>query len=135
MSKEELEVLGKDPKYADLLHELDQHEREIEEVTLYEFEYPISFMVIYEHEMRPLFEVYKKCPFPLNASDVTDEALYGFYGSTDPQIKDAFTDLRFTEFLNRFIKQYATKDMILDKIGKHGLVSLSEVDKEILSHF
>jgi hypothetical protein len=131
----QIEAMGQDPKYSDLLHELDQHERGLNEVTIYDQEYPLTFMAIYEYEMKPLFEVYKKCPFPVHTSDVTDEALIGFYDTKDSQIKEAFSDPRFIDFLNRFILNNANKNIVLDKISKYGLISLSDVDKQILNTF
>lgn len=64
--------------------------------------------------------------------DLTTDALLGFYGNNKPEIKTALVDTDFQDLLKVFISQNSNTDIVLEKISKYGMDSLTEVDRNFL---
>jgi hypothetical protein len=64
--------------------------------------------------------------------DVTEEVLVGTRNN-NVEFKKLFSKENNKAYLVAFLKQGLSKDTILDKIGKHGIQSLTDLDKQILS--
>ncbi len=75
---------------------------------------------------------FKKIGVIFSYKDVTEEVLVGTRNN-NVEFKKLFSKENNKTYLAAFLKKGLSKDTILDKILKHGIQSLTDLDKEILS--
>lgn len=130
-TKEEMvQLLEKAPNV--LKRRLFDIENEIKDVTLHK-EPCVIFMTPMPHQELEVMQLYKSLGVDIKIEDLTMEAIYGFYKTTDADVIEAKeTEWQFDQLVNEFILTNADRDNVLDKISLYGMESITETDRSFL---
>lgn len=97
----------------------------------------VSFVFNTEYKTNKLIELFKKYNVFIASTDITDLILLDDLKTHDlfnSIFNDKNIDTNALPLLNNFIKNNTTSDIILDKILKHGINNITELDKYILEN-
>lgn len=104
--------------------------------TVVDSEYQSKFVAFAMLTLSQVIEVqklYEATGLDFKIEDVTTEALHGFYGTKDgAAIEMLASEWKMVEMVDKFVKECAEVDDVLDKISKFGMTSLTKVDHIVL---
>jgi hypothetical protein len=90
--------------------------------------YETVFCFIENYKCEKLIEIFKKYDVLVEYKDITEDVLFGFNQINDIECRETFNKLN-----SDFLLGNLSIDIILDKINKFGINSLSDIDKKLLS--
>lgn len=87
------------------------------------------FAVIDEYTLAKLVTEYVKCGINFSVTDITKETLFGHI----PIILGFEKQSELNQLIKDFISDNLSLDIVLEKINKKGVDSLSKFDKKVLN--
>jgi hypothetical protein len=95
----------------------------------------IAFAFLTEQQTENFVKELKSVEMYISHQNITDAVLVG-NANKNTTFEKVFSSLNIDTFvidlLNDFLKNYLTKDIVLDKILENGIDSLTKLDKDIL---
>lgn len=93
----------------------------------------VAFGILTALQTVEVKKLYEATGLDFKIEDVTSEALHGFYGTKDgAAIEMLASEWKMVEIVDKFVKECADVDDVLDKISKFGMTSLTQVDHIVL---
>lgn len=90
------------------------------------------YLFLPEYRILEIIRLFGNLGIEMTFKDVTDDILNDNVNQIE--FDQAFNNVRNRKLLNSFIHSNLTVDIVLDKIIKHGIESLNELDKLILKN-